>query len=312
MGTAMMLFAVALAAVVAVVVGISGPEEEFTSQQAASVEPLAAEAEAQQESGFDPGQRLEIDEEEPPEAESSEAEPPEEVPRVAEPTAEEPSEKTPKEPSDEKRRVAEPTAKQLLPPTEPRGEPAEELKAPEPEVRHGARTPPVSSSDDWPEPSGREVAAAEAPRYYAPRRDSSLALTVEAIGLYDVPVANASSQQALDRGVIHFPQTPMPWDEREQKNVYLAGHRLGWPGTGSRLVFYNLDKLKRGDPIMLRDSLGNPYEYRVSEVFVVRPDAEWAVDPVRGRDMLTLQTCTLPDLQNRIIVRADRVRRPEG
>ena len=63
---------------------------------------------------------------------------------------------------------------------------------------------------------------------------------------------------------------------------------------------------------MLRDSLGNPYEYRVSEVFVVRPDADWAVDPVRGRDMLTLQTCTLPDLQNRIIVRADRVRPPGG
>ena len=63
---------------------------------------------------------------------------------------------------------------------------------------------------------------------------------------------------------------------------------------------------------MLRDSLGNPYEYRVSEVFVVRPDADWAVDPVRGRDMLTLQTCTLPDLRNRIIVRADRVEGPEG
>ncbi len=112
--------------------------------------------------------------------------------------------------------------------------------------------------------------------------------------------------------MIHFPQTPMPWEERDQKNVYLAGHRLGWPGTGSRLVFYNLDKLRRGDPIMLRDSLGKSYEYRVSEVFVVRPDADWAVDPVRGRDMLTLQTCTLPDLRNRIIVRAARVEGPEG
>jgi sortase (surface protein transpeptidase) len=52
----------------------------------------------------------------------------------------------------------------------------------------------------------------------------------------------------------------------------------------------------------------------VSEVFVVRPDADWAVDPVRGRDMLTLQTCTLPDLRNRIIVgpTASRARRARG
>ena len=63
---------------------------------------------------------------------------------------------------------------------------------------------------------------------------------------------------------------------------------------------------------VMEDRSGNPYEYRGSEVFVVTPDADWAVDPVRGRDMLTLQTCTLPDLRNRIIVRADRVEGPEG
>jgi sortase A len=129
---------------------------------------------------------------------------------------------------------------------------------------------------------------------------------VEGIGLYDVPVINANSQEALDNGVIHFPQSPMPWDERDQKNVYLAGHRLGFPNTGSRLVFYNLDKLKNGDSIVLEDSLGDAYEYRVSEVFVVEPDADWVVDPVRGRDIVTLQTCTFPDLLNRLIVRADR------
>jgi sortase A len=121
-----------------------------------------------------------------------------------------------------------------------------------------------------------------------------------------VPVINANSQEALDNGVIHFPQTPMPWEERDQKKVYLAGHRLGFPNTGSRLVFYNLDKLKDGDSIVLEDSLGYAYEYRVSEVFVVEPDADWVVDPVRGRDMVTLQTCTFPDLLNRLIVRADR------
>jgi sortase A len=74
-----------------------------------------------------------------------------------------------------------------------------------------------------------------------------------------------------------------------------------------RMVFFNLDKLQEGDSVIVEDLSGNPYEYKVSEVFAVEPDTEWAIDPVRGRDMLTLQTCTYPDGENRIIVRVDRI-----
>jgi sortase A len=162
-------------------------------------------------------------------------------------------------------------------------------------------------SDDWPEPSGEEVAATQGSRYYPPQQDAELTLTVEVIGLYDVPVIDEASEEALEQGVIHIPQTPMPWEERAQKNVYLAGHRLGFPNKGSRLVFYNLDKLSNGDTVSLKDRSGSVYEYRVSESFVVDPDADWVVDPVRGRDMVTLQTCTFPNFENRLIVRANRV-----
>src|SRR5215210_1510712 len=155
-GVAMMLFAVALAVVVAVAIGISAPKEELTSP-AASIEPLAAAGTQTREkkSGFDPGEKLQINEEEPPEEE-----PPEKAPRVA-------------EPADDKK--PPPTrSREEQPPEEPEVRTQEE----EEEVRE---TLPISSSKDWPEPSGEEVAAAETPRYYAPRRDSSLALTVEAI-----------------------------------------------------------------------------------------------------------------------------------
>ena len=107
--------------------------------------------------------------------------------------------------------------------------------------------------------------------------------------------------------MIHLPETPMPWEEKQQKNVYLAGHRLGKPETTGRMIFFNLDKLQTGDSVVVEDRSGNDYEYEVSEVFVVDPNAAWAVDPVRNRDMLTLQTCTYPTLKNRIIIRADRV-----
>jgi sortase A len=270
-GAAMMLCAVALAAVVAAVLALSGPDEE-TLSQTASVEPLSTSAQEREKREFDPGEKLVIDDEpkeEPAQEEPAREKPTREKPARDEPTREEPPEK--------------------------------EAEAPTPPTQAPA------SPENWPAPSGQEVAAAQAPRYYPQREDGVMTLTVEGMGIYDVPVINENSQGALDNGVIHFPETPMPWEERDQKNVYLAGHRLGWPGTGSRLVFYNLDTLKKGDSIVLEDSLGEPYEYRVSEVFVVEPDADWVVDPVRGRDMVTLQTCILPDLLNRLIVRADRV-----
>ncbi len=252
-GTAMMLSAVALALVVAAVVALSGPAEE-TASQAASVEPVSSEATQREKRAFDPGEKLEIDDEP----------------------------------------VSEETKKAAERPKQP------------PEQRQEAETLPVAADASWPAPSGQEVAAAQGPRYYPQRQDGVLTLTVEGIGLYDVPVINSNNQADLDNGVIHLPQTPMPWEERDQKNIYLAGHRLGFPNTGSRLVFYNLDKLEEGDAIVLEDSLGEPYEYRVSEVFVVEPNADRVADPVRGRDTVTLQTCTFPDLLNRLIVRADR------
>jgi LPXTG-site transpeptidase (sortase) family protein len=91
-------------------------------------------------------------------------------------------------------------------------------------------------------------------------------------------------------------------EEREHKNVYLAGHRVGRTETTGRMVFFNLDKLRESDAVVVEDRSGNPYEYEVGEVFVVEPDAERAVDPVRGRDAVTLQTRTYPGGQNRIIV----------
>lgn len=165
------------------------------------------------------------------------------------------------------------------------------------------------AEQDWPRPSDAELDAADSPRRYPPHQDAVLTLTVGAIGLYDAPVIDSASQEALDAGVVHLPETPMPWEERRQKNVYLAGHRLGYEGTGSRLVFYNLDKLSQGDAVTLKDRSGTTYEYRVTEKFEVAPSDSWAMDSVRGRDIATLQTCTpIPTFEKRLVIRADRIK----
>jgi hypothetical protein len=38
----------------------------------------------------------------------------------------------------------------------------------------------------------------------------------------------------------------MPWEERDQKNIYLAGHRVGNLDRTGQMIFFNVDKLERG------------------------------------------------------------------
>jgi sortase A len=135
-----------------------------------------------------------------------------------------------------------------------------------------------------------------------------MGLTIEAIGIYNAPVFDSTSQWALANGVSHHPQTSLPWSPTAQRNVYLAGHRMGYRGTWSRMIFYNLDKLREGDEILLKDRAGTFYRYRVREVLVTDPTDVWVMGQVTGRDMVTLQTCTpIPSFEKRLIVRADRV-----
>jgi sortase A len=161
---------------------------------------------------------------------------------------------------------------------------------------------------DWPIPTEGQIESTREPRRYDLPSGAALGLTIGSIGLYDVPVLRSNTQRALDNGVIHARGTSMPWSGTPERNVYLAGHRLGWPGTGSHLVFYRLGELDKGDEISVKSRDGRRYVYRVSDTFVVNPDDTWVMGRIRGRDMLTLQTCTpIPGFQKRLIVRAERV-----
>lgn len=136
---------------------------------------------------------------------------------------------------------------------------------------------------------------------------AALTLTVPSLGVYDAPIFDSDSAQALEAGVAHAPETSMPWDREAQRNVYLAAHRLGYLGTGSRLLFYELDKLRRGDKVILKGR-GKTYRYRVSEALVVGPWDYWVMGKELGRDMVSLQTCTpIPTFEKRLVVRADGV-----
>ncbi len=162
--------------------------------------------------------------------------------------------------------------------------------------------------DDYPLPTNDQLQATNRPRHYHLPPGAIMSLSVRAMGLSNVPVLNSITTRALDKGVVHLPDTSFPWSETPERNVYLAGHRLGWPGTGSHLVFYRLNELDGGERITLRDRQGTRYDYRVIESFIVGPEDSWVTGRVRGRDLLTLQTCTpIPTFEKRLIVRAERI-----
>lgn len=55
------------------------------------------------------------------------------------------------------------------------------------------------------------------------------------------------------------------------------------------------------------DAEGTEYTYRVYRSFVTEPSDLSVTEPVDGKNVLTLQTCTLPDYSDRLIVRAKLV-----
>jgi sortase A len=251
----------------------------------------------------DPGVDPWVEEDVPPPKMEPEPEPEPAAPDPPAPRPEPAPELTPEpKPEPEPKPKPEPEPK-----PKPEPEPVE-APAPEPPPEPEPRTLPAGGNSDWPAPTDEQVEKTREPRRYDLPSGAALGLSVPAIGLHDVPVLRSNTRSALDRGVVHARGTSMPWSPTPERNVYMAGHRLGWPGTGSHLVFYRLDELGRGDRVTLKGPDGRRYLYKVTESFVVGPDDTWVMGRVRGRDMLTLQTCTpIPGFQKRLIVRAERL-----
>ncbi|CAN5207382.1 hypothetical protein BH24ACT17_BH24ACT17_10930 [soil metagenome] len=143
--------------------------------------------------------------------------------------------------------------------------------------------------------------------------DTMMYLSVPAMGISDIPVVEGTSEASLSQGAGHVTGTGYPWVPGS--NTYIAGHRIGYPGTPSDHVFWNLPNLGQGDQIVLTDSNGTTYTYAVSEIFEVSP-TDLSVTAPTGGDVVSLQTCIEdygdywtpgPNWFVRYVVRADRI-----
>jgi sortase A len=137
--------------------------------------------------------------------------------------------------------------------------------------------------------------------------DTTLTLEVpkmERVKGVEIPNGLGTDEELLrNNAAIHLEGTGYPW--QEEANVYIAGHRLGYADTGSYLAFYDIDKLQNGDEIYVTDAEGRKYTYEVFKEMVVEPTDLYVLDPIEGKNIISLQACTLPDYSNRIIVQAE-------
>jgi sortase A len=136
-----------------------------------------------------------------------------------------------------------------------------------------------------------ESASASAPASNSPAAvpdDTYMTLTVPAMGISDIPVVEGTTEASLSQGAGHYTGSGYPWVAGS--NTYIAGHRLGYPGTASDHVFWNLPNMAMGDKIYLTDSNGHTYTYAVSDILEV-PINDLSVTGPTGTDTVSLQTC---------------------
>jgi sortase A len=137
--------------------------------------------------------------------------------------------------------------------------------------------------------------------------DKTLKLTVPAMSRIEddeIPSTDGGDEAALKKyAAIHLEGTGFPW--QDEANVYIAGHRLGYPNTQSWLTFWDMNEVGVGDEIFVTDAEGTRYTYKVFKEFTVGPSDTSVTDTEPGKNILTLQTCTLPDYSQRLLVQAE-------
>lgn len=198
--------------------------------------------------------------------------------------------------------------------TEPTGTEAPEILSEESateeadeEVEPELPAPAGEGQDDTAEPD-------ELPFAQTAPSDSAMSLTIPKLGINNALVLDDVSEEGgLMMGAGHMPGTGFPWIEGS--NTYIAGHRLGYPGTPSDHIFFDLHSMGPGDEITLEDALGQTYTYQVSTVMEV-PPTDLSVTEPTGDDSISLQVCiedygdyaTLgPNWNVRLIVRGERI-----
>ncbi|GAA0423289.1 class C sortase [Leifsonia naganoensis] len=118
----------------------------------------------------------------------------------------------------------------------------------------------------------------------------------------DLPIYHGTSDATLAEGIGHLEGSSLPVGGTGTHAV-LAGHR----GLASSTLFTHLDQVHNGDTFTIY-VFGETLTYKVSSIKIVDPDQTKTLNPVQGRDLVTLVTCTPIGINSqRILVTGERV-----
>lgn len=122
----------------------------------------------------------------------------------------------------------------------------------------------------------------------------------------ELPIYHGTSKEVLNVAVGHFQGSSLPVGG-ETTHAVISAHR----GLPSAKLFSDLDKLTEGDDFTIT-VLKDTYTYRVDQILIVEPDQTEALQLMKGKDYVTLTTCTPYGINShRLLVRAHRVSNAE-
>ena len=117
-----------------------------------------------------------------------------------------------------------------------------------------------------------------------------------------ISIAHGMSDAVLEESIGHMEGSSMPCGQQDSHAV-LVGHR----GLPSAKLFTDLDQMREGDIFTLH-ILDKIFTYQVCQIKIVEPDHMDDLEIVKGKDYVTLVTCT-PYAVNthRLLVRGERI-----
>ena len=118
----------------------------------------------------------------------------------------------------------------------------------------------------------------------------------------ELPIFHYTNEEVFQKGVGHLCGSSLPIGG-EGTHAVLSAHR----GLPSAKLFTDLDLLKKGDKFYLH-IMDKKMAYKVDSIKVVKPSKTTSLQVQRGKDYVTLVTCTPYGVNShRLLVRGHRV-----
>lgn len=118
-----------------------------------------------------------------------------------------------------------------------------------------------------------------------------------------LPIRHGTAEETISSGIGHVETSALPCGGTGTRSV-LTSHR-GLPGAR---LFTRLDELKPGVSTFTIEVPGRTLTYRVYETLVLTPEEAEKLEPVPGKDVCTLLTCTPFGINShRLVVNAERI-----